>query len=234
MAKAKATKKAAAAPRPSSSSSTPSAGASTTSAPPKRNALRERAAAQRRKQNLMIGGIAAVVVIAIGLVIAQQILRAQPVAGEESYASQGNIHIPFGNQSPVAYNSVPPTSGPHYENIVGWGIYTEPQRYEHLVHNLEDGGVVIYYQCPEGCDEVVAELRELVQPYITAGRHVIMAPNDPTWTINSSQPLHQDMGARISVNAWQRQLKLDAVDADKIQAFIERYVGIDHHVAGIG
>lgn len=234
MAKAKAAKKAAAAPRPASSTSTPNTSTTTASAPPKRNALRERAAAQRRRQNLMIGGIAAVVVIAIGLVIVQQILRAQPVAGEESYASLGNIHIPFGSQSPVTYNSLPPTSGPHYENIVGWGIYTEPQRYEHLVHNLEDGGVVVYYQCPEGCDEVVAALRDIVQPYITAGRHVVMAPNDPTWAINGGQPLHQDMGAQISINAWQKQLKLETVDADKIRAFIERYVGIDHHVAGIG
>jgi len=232
MAKTKAAKKAAA--RPNATVTPPSTATPPASAPPKRNALRERAAAQRRNQNRILGGIAAVVVIVIGLVIVQQVLRAQPVAGEDSYASLGNIHIPFGSQSPVAYNSLPPTSGPHYENIVGWGIYTEPQRYEHLVHNLEDGGVVVYYQCPEGCDEVVAALRDIVQPYITAGKHVVMAPNDPTWAINGGQPLHQDMGARISINAWQKQLKLETVDADKIRAFIDRYVGIDHHVAGIG
>ncbi|MEZ4619774.1 MAG: DUF3105 domain-containing protein [Caldilineaceae bacterium] len=42
------------------------------------------------------------------------------------------------------------------------------------------------------------------------------------------------MGATIALTAWQHILKLDEVDGDKIRAFIERYEGIDHHVAGIG
>lgn len=199
-----------------------------------RNALREKAARQKRKQNLILGGGVAVIVLLIGLIIAQQVLRSRPVAGEATLASLGNNHIAFGSISPIAYNSTPPTSGPHYENIVAWGVYNEPQRYEHLVHNLEDGGVVIYYQCAGGCPALVNQLEALVQPYIASGRHVVLAPNDPAWQINGSQPLQQDMGATIAVTAWQHILKLDAVDEAKIQAFIERYEGLDHHVAGIG
>ena len=212
----------------------PQASPASTSAPSKRNTLREQAASKRRNQNLIIWGAAAIFIVVIGLVIVQQILRAQPVAGEESFASQGNIHIPFGDTTPIPYNSVPPTSGPHYDNLVAWGIHADPQRYEHLNHNLEDGGVIVYYQCPDGCTETVDALKAIVDPFITAGRHVVLAPNDPTWSSGGSQPLHQDMGALISVNAWQRQLKLDAVDGEKIRAFIERYIGIDHHVPGIG
>jgi hypothetical protein len=37
------------------------------------------------------------------------------------------------------------------------------------------------------------------------------------------------MGAAIALTAWQKLLMLDAVDAGKIRAFIERYEGIDHH-----
>ncbi|MEZ4679720.1 MAG: DUF3105 domain-containing protein [Caldilineaceae bacterium] len=195
---------------------------------------REKAAQQRRNQNLIIGAAAAVFVLVIGFVIFLQVRNAQPVAGEEALATQGNIHIDFGSISPIAYNSTPPTSGPHYDNLVAWGIYNEPQRYEHLVHNLEDGGVIVYYQCADGCPETVANLEELVRPYVDRGAHVVMVPNDPTWSINGSQPLHQDMGATIALTAWQHILKLDEVDGDKIRAFIERYEGIDHHVAGIG
>ncbi len=199
-----------------------------------RNTLRQKAAQQRRTQNLIIGGAAAVFVLLIGFVIFQQIRSNQPVAGEEALASLGNNHIDFGSVSPITYNSTPPTSGPHYDNLVAWSVYDEPQRYEHLVHNLEDGGVVVYYQCADGCPEVVAQLKELIQPYIASGRHVVLAPNDPAWSVNGSQPLQKDMGSTIALTAWQRILKLDEVDDAKIRTFIERYEGIDHHVAGIG
>ena len=203
---------------------------------PARNHLREVAAQKRRNQNLMLIGGAALFVVLIGLVVYLNIRGQQPVAGEETFSSQGNSHIEFGDPSPLAYNSIPPSSGPHYGNLVGWNVYQKdnPQRYEHLIHNLEDGGVVIYYQCDADCTELVQQLSDIVDPYLKAGKHVVVAPNDPNWTINNSQPLHQDMGARIALTAWTKQLKLDDVNADTIRAFIDRYVGIDHHVAGQG
>ncbi len=200
----------------------------------RRERAREARARRRRNQMLILWGSVAFFAVIIGAVITLNVRNSRPVAGEETFPSQGNLHIAFGSVSPIAYNSTPPSSGPHYETLVSWGVYTEPQRYEHLVHNLEDGGVIVYYQCPEGCPAVVDALREIVDPYIQARRHVIMVPNDPSWTIGNSQPLHQDMGARIAVVAWQKVLKMDEVDAERIRAFIERYEGIDHHVAGIG
>jgi hypothetical protein len=191
--------------------------------------LREAAARRRRNQNLMMIAGAALVVVLVIAVVALNLRGQQPVAGEQSFASQGNLHIPLGSASPVAYNSTPPTSGPHYEGVAAWGVHDTPVRYEQLVHNLEDGGVVIYYQCPEGCPEVVAELTEIVDSYRASDRHVVLAPNDPTWTDGGAQPLQRDMGAAIALTAWQKLLMLDAVDAGKIRAFIERYEGIDHH-----
>ena len=199
-----------------------------------KQSIRAQVAQRRRNQNLILAGVGAVFVLLIGLIVYLNARSAQPVTGETVLASQGNNHIEFGSPSPVAYNSTPPTSGPHYGNLVGWGVYNEPQRYEHLVHNLEDGGVVVYYQCPDGCPEVVQQLTELVQPYIDQGRHVVLVPNDPNWSINGSQPLQQDMDSLIAITAWQRILKLDEVDSGAIRTFIERYEGIDHHVAGIG
>jgi hypothetical protein len=37
------------------------------------------------------------------------------------------------------------------------------------------------------------------------------------------------MGAKIAVTAWGKLLKLDEVDATRIQAFIAQNEGIDHH-----
>jgi hypothetical protein len=191
--------------------------------------LRATAARKRRQQNLMLaaGGVAlALLVVAL---VGFNVSRARPVTGEQSFASQGNTHIPLGSVSPVAYNSTPPTSGPHYENLAAWGLHDRPVRYEHLVHNLEDGGVVVYYQCEGGCPELAAELEALLEPYLAAGQHVALAPNDPTWTDGGSQPLHADMGATIALTAWGKLLTMDAVDAAAIRTFVERYEGIDHH-----
>jgi hypothetical protein len=76
---------------------------------------------------------------------------------------------------------------------------------------------------------VVAELEEILQPYLDADRHVVLARNDPTWVEGASQPLHKDMGARIALTAWRKLLLMDEVDAETIRTFIERYEGIDHH-----
>lgn len=185
----------------------------------------------RRNQNLLLIGVAGALVVVVGLVIFLNVRGQAPVAGEEVFPTQGNTHIDYGTQAPISYNSVPPSSGPHYGNLAAWNIYDEPIRYEQLIHNLEDGGVIVYYQCEDGCPELVEQLTETVEPFLRVGRHVVMAPNDPSWTVNGSQPLHEDMGARIALVAWQRTLKLDEYDHDTIRAFIERYEGIDHHVA---
>ena len=151
------------------------------------------------------------------------------VAGEETILSQGNLHIDLGSRSPMEYNSTPPTSGPHYPNIVAWEVYEEPIRYEQVVHNLEDAGVLIYYQCPDGCPDLLAELTEFAQPYIDEGRHVAVLPNDPSWTIGDEPPLHLDMESTIAVVAWQKILKMDTFDSNSVAAFIDAYEGIDNH-----
>jgi len=144
-------------------------------------------------------------------------------------ATQGNNHIADGSRSPVAYNSTPPSSGPHYPGIAPWGSYTRPFAYEQLVHNMEDGGVVVYYQCSDGCPDLVAQLDGVVQSYLKQGRHVILVPNDPTFTNGGSSPWHQDMGSRIALTAWQRIDKFDDFDAERIRQFIDAYEGIDNH-----
>ncbi len=197
---------------------------------PSRQELKEIAAKRKLRQNLYIYGGGAVLVAIVALVIYLNIRNTAPVGEEESFASQGNTHIQQGSASPIDYNSTPPTSGPHYPGLAPWDIYDEPIRYEQVVHNMEDGGVIVYYQCEDGCPELRVQLSEVVRPYLDRGRHVLMMPNDPNWTGFGSQSAHRDMEARIALTAWQRLDKFDEFDADRIRAFIDRYEGIDHHV----
>jgi hypothetical protein len=61
-----------------------------------------------------------------------------------SYSNLGQEHIAVG-AAHSAYNSNPPTSGPHYVQPAKWGVYRYELPDEQLVHNLEHGGIWISY-----------------------------------------------------------------------------------------
>ena len=207
-----------------------------TTSRPSRQELRDIADKRKRNSNLMliVGGI--VLAVIVGLIIYANVKSSQPVGEEVSLPTLGNVHIEQGSTSPIQYNSVPPTSGPHYPGLAPWAVYREPIRYEQLLHNLEDGGVVIYYQCEDNCPELVDQLDAFARPLIAAGRHLAVVRNDPAWTGDASSvtSLHQDMGARIALVTWQRIDKFDEFDEARIRAFFERYEGIDHHSGASG
>ena len=124
---------------------------------------------------------------------------------------QGNRHVPTVDTPHEAYNSDPPTSGPHLPYIAPWGVHTRPIARELQVHNLEDGGVIVQYNCE--CPDIVKKLEAIVGRY---DKFVILAP-------------YPTMKSRIALTAWTRLLTLDDVDEKRITRFIEAYRGIDHH-----
>lgn len=124
----------------------------------------------------------------------------------------GNQHIPSVNTPHIPYNSDPPTSGPHVTQVARWGIHNEPIAKELQLHNLEDGGVVVQYNCKD-CGELVRKLERIVSPY----SHTILAP-------------YPGMDSRIALTAWGRIDKFNEFDEKRIARFIEAYIGKDHHV----
>jgi len=201
-----------------------------------RQELRAIAARRRRNSNLLLISGGTILAVIVGLLLYANIQSTQPVGEEQSLPTMGNTHIPQGSTSPIQYNSTPPTSGPHYPGLAPWAVYREPIRYEQLIHNMEDGGVILYYQCADGCPELVDQLDAYARPLITNGRHLVVVRNDPTWTgdVGAATPPHQDMGARLALVSWQHIDKFDEFDLARIQAFVERYEGIDHHAGSAG
>lgn len=171
--------------------------------------LSKRQQRARRNQWIVMGGIAAVVVVIVA-VVTVVLSRDEP---GQKIADLGNDHL---SAEPTSYlwNSRPPTSGPHASQIASWGEHTDTVPEWYQVHNLEDGGVIMHYNCPDGCPEMVAELRDILNDVGTDG--VILHP-------------YTDMDNPIAVTAWTRLLVLDAVDRDQIVEFIEAYRGVDHH-----
>lgn len=111
--------------------------------------------------------------------------------------------------SDVDYETLPPPGGPHDPCWVPWGIYDQPIRTERWVHNLEHGGLVFLYDCPEGCDDEVAALTAFVQS-LPAGR-AVMAP-------------YAEMDRRIAALSWGVRMTTDCVDTVALQAFYDANV----------
>jgi len=122
---------------------------------------------------------------------------------------QGVDHVIPGEEHD-RYNSAPATSGWHFGAPVAparWGIHTIPLPDEVLVHNLEHGYVNVHYNCPDGCDALVAQLSEVVDIATDVGAKVLMSP-------------YPDMATRIALTAWTVIDKFDDFDDVRIIAFI--------------
>jgi len=166
-------------------------------------------AQRRRRQWVIIGSIIVVTAVAVGYLA----YRAVAELPGTYVPDLGNVHIQSLGEPHIAYNSDPPTSGPHMPYIAPWGIHTEPVAKELQIHNLEDKGVMVQYNCPSGCPDLVEKLKAIVQRY---SDEVILAP-------------YPGMKNRIALTAWTRIDTFDELDEGRITRFIKAYRGIDHH-----
>ena len=165
----------------------------------------------RARRRRWTKGAAAAGVLVVAVVVGYFAYRAQADLPGQKLPSQGNLHVQSASEPHEPYNSTPPTSGPHLPYIAPWGVHTKPIANELQVHNLEDGGVMVQYNCE--CPELVEKLAGVVRRY---DRYVILAP-------------YPTMKSRIALTAWTRLETLDDFDAARIERFIKAYRGIDHH-----
>ena len=172
---------------------------------------------QARRRVLRFGAFAAVGMVAL-LFIAALFAPGLPISiggggtpdgPGERLPDQGNRHVDPG-QEHVAYNSLPAVSGPHYPQPLApapWGEHTEPLPDEVLVHNLEHAGVGLLYDCPEGCPELVQQLREMM----SLADKVILAP-------------YPGMETKIALTAWTFIDRLEEFDEERIRAFMGAHI----------
>ena len=147
--------------------------------------------------------------------------------------SLGNDHISSIGAPHQPYNSDPPTSGPHVAFIAKWGIYKIPVPKELQVHNLEDGGVLIQYDC-QSCNGLIAKLEALVRRYLEKATQEKLKAADPSRPTRYEHLLlapYPGMDATIALTAWGRIDKFKSYDEARIVRFIEAYIGVDHHPA---
>ena len=102
------------------------------------------------KHSKFFSGSSVVVLLAVlGIGITVFLASNNAQAGEKVPVMSDTSHVPE-DTDPNPYNSNPPTSGIHYPVDLKPGFYTEntydyPEGY--LVHNLEHGYVIFWYNC---------------------------------------------------------------------------------------
>lgn len=158
----------------------------------------------------LIGLVAlAVVAVLVALVAGS---RPNPNAGV-AQADDGRGHVPACTAGD--YSSVPATSGCHDASPTSWGVYTTPQLESTVVHNLEHGGIVIWYQPDQLNAEQIGELEDFVNTQVQSNRFkVILSP----WG-------GEDFDHPIALTAWQYLLYQDAVDMGVIRDFVSIHYG---------
>jgi hypothetical protein len=163
---------------------------------------------------LIIGGV-----LVVGIVILVVFLlfggSAAPRVGQRQ-VDDGGGHIADGAPG-SGYSSVPATSGQHWGTPGNWGVYTasNPANQAQVIHNLEHGGIVIWYQPGEVSADDVAALTQYTEQQIRSARFkVILSP----W-------VGEDFGHPIAVTAWNWLLYQDELDIDQIRAFLDDHYG---------
>ena len=149
-------------------------------------------------------GLATVLIIAGGifLVSNQDERLNKPLLGQE-VAISGRNHLPQGTQ--ITYNSNPPTGGPHYSDPAHAGIYEAAPLDGNLVHSLEHGAVILWYN-PKLLSK--DQIEQVKQVFNQLGGKSIMVPRE-------------SMDSPIALTSWGRILKINTIDTKQINAFFD-------------
>ena len=181
----------------------------------------QKAAAAKKANRLRAILLAAGSVLVVGAAIV--LVAIQPPAPGLAFADLGNQHLNTIDEPHTAYNSRPPSSGPHLGSLANWGESDQQIPPELYVHNLEDGGVVLAYRCGSSCPDLLDGLREKLADF--AGRNLVLMPY---------QDIVDPDGVtyRAAAVVWGRVLYFDDLSdsaGEQLDKFIRTFEGVDHH-----
>lgn len=123
--------------------------------------------------------------------------------------------------SEIEYATSPPVSGDHYPSWAAYQTYSFPVPLGYLVHDLEHGAVVYFYDCPDGCTDELAEAQAMIDAL----------PDDPRCSEDVRVQVilvpRPGLGSRWAASAWGYSLNADCFDAAVFRQFYR-----DHHGQG--
>ncbi len=176
-------------------------------------------AAKRRRDLIIFGAAVALIVGYLGYVFWQDRVASGEfdgllavsqgnLEGVQSYPNLGRRHLRPGEIH--SYAEIFPTSGPHEPTWVSPGLYDKAQRPTQLVHALEHGNIVIYYEDPDPA--VMAQLESWASLFTGTWDGVVVTPKS-------------GLGDKVVMTAWRKKLEFPDFDAPKAAAFIDAFRG---------
>jgi hypothetical protein len=131
------------------------------------------------------------------------------VLHDVDYAAQQGLPPAGGYHWGAAACTTDPTDSPPFCGPVPWGIYRDPWRAETLVHNMEHGGVVVWYNT---ADQSVIDQLE-VWARTNGKRRLVVSP-------------YADLPPEtIAVTSWSRRdvFAAEPFDGQRLQAFLDAH-----------
>jgi len=174
----------------------------------------------KKRRDWLIAAIVGVAVLAgagywlFGTIGAHQAfasLAADGAAALDRVSTQrndGRQHVPYGTA--LIYESDFPTSGTHWPRWTVPGVYDRPQPKPELVHALEHGNIVVYYENPSAAawDDLNAWADLFTGQW--DGLVVTKFPG---------------LGEEIVLTAWIKTLRMESWDRAVAAAFVDTYRG---------
>lgn len=182
---------------------------------PKRRAAPRTSSEQKKFYLLLAAASAGLIGLAVALafvasagggeVDAKDVVPAMKAAGctyRAVNSTEAALHVSK-LDAEVEYNTFPPTSGFHYTAPAIWNDYSDPVNPRLLVHNMEHGGVVIWY----GTKISPTERRKLTDFYGESPNAIVVTPLPDVKLPGVKFPPHEPLGSRIALTAWTRDDK---------------------------
>ena len=158
---------------------------------------------------LIVGGA----MLAVILLVASFSIDFNPI-GERVEVMPDRSHVPEGTD-PDPYNTNPPSSGPHYaehfaSEFFEVNTYDYPEGY--LVHNLEHGYAIFWYNCDlfsaEECVQLKNEIRGVMEK---AKMYKVIAYPWPK------------IDVPVVITSWGRMLTMEKFDTNLAYTYVRQY-----------
>lgn len=130
--------------------------------------------------------------------------------GLQSVPCKTAAHVKEGQS--VKYETDPPLSGEHWPSWLPPGFYTAPQAPEQLVHDLEHGNIVIYYDPDRLSADDKAKLKALTQQFHQDFQGVLAVPR-------------KDKDSVLILTAWEHSLRLNSYTPAAVDQFVDALRG---------
>ena len=178
----------------------------------KRQAAKESRERKRLLTRIIWIGITVILVAVVGAILWSSF---QPALGESVAIMPNTAHVDEGTD-PGPYNSEPPTSGRHYASEYEAGFYDETSREfqvqypeGYLVHNLEHGYVIFWYNCAQvgesGCDGLKDQIRS------------VLDKEDNFKVIAFPRP---SLDVPVVLTSWGQKLEFEKFDPAQARSFV--------------